>query len=55
MQGKLPLNPELLYCVHPAMGDHFKMPMGTEYGAVYPEPEDDTWLENILGLEPSDL
>jgi hypothetical protein len=53
MQGHLPLNPELLYCVHPAMGDHFKMEVDAELGAIYPEPEGDTWLEESLGLQPS--
>jgi hypothetical protein len=53
MQGHLPLNPELVYCVHPAMGDHFKMEVNPELGAVYPEPEGDTWLEESLGLQPS--
>jgi hypothetical protein len=50
MHDHITMNNELLYCVHPMLGDFFNMDHGTESGGIYPEPEDDKWLEEELGI-----
>jgi hypothetical protein len=46
MQGNLPFNERLTYCVHPVMADAFDMRRLHLGRVVYPMPTDgDLWLE----------
>jgi hypothetical protein len=55
MQGNLPLNDRLMYCVHPVMADSFNMRRLHLERAVYPLPFDEQssdalWLEKVAGI-----
>jgi len=41
---------DLQYCVHPVMGDLFKMKPPSDGKAIYPMPEDDCWLEEAAKI-----
>ena len=44
MRGGLGFSKQLLYCVHPAVGDYLRMLASEDYGPIFPIPEgDDLW------------
>lgn len=55
MQGQIPQSERFTYCIHPAMGDTFKMQSPEGTGVVYPNPIDDRggWLEREAGISAS--
>lgn len=50
MQDHIAFNKTLHYYVHPMLGDAFGMSRSIEFPPVYPLPEEDTWLEEHLGV-----
>jgi len=52
MQNHIPFSNDRIYCVHPMFGDFFDMSRGgLNCLPIYPEPEDDIWLEKVIGIK----
>ncbi len=53
MQGNLPIGDRFVYCVHPVMGDLFKMASPADRKAKYrlPDEQDGSWLEEVVGIK----
>ncbi len=50
MASTLPVRDTLEYCVHPVMGDLFRMQEPDDGRPIYPMPEEDNWLETEAGI-----